>query len=108
MATPDSDTECTACPPHAERCAHWGPFVVRLYPPSKWDAALSRWGVEGPGVIDVERSRREGVPETSMFLAHESTYSGRHDNRDHALLDFESRAQAMRLYEVPTQRPRGG
>ncbi len=73
---------------------------MRLYPPSRFDPRLTQWGVEGPGLIDAERSRREGLPAHSMYLPSESGYSGRHDDREHALLDFEARAETMRAYQV--------
>ncbi len=102
-AEPDqtaASRECQVCPGQVEQCAHWGLFVVRLYPPSRFDPRLGQWGVEGPGVIDAERSRREGLPLYSMYLPDAARFSGRHDDQEHATLDFEVRAKAMRAYEV--------
>ncbi len=95
--------ECPICPRQVDRCAHWGPFVVRLYPPSRFDPRLTQWGVEGPGIIDEGRSRREGLPAHSMYLPSDTGYSGRHADHGHAVLDFETRAASMRRYDVPDE-----
>ena len=73
---------------------------MRLYPPVPGDPRLEVWGVEGPGVIDPERSRREGASANAMYIAGPA-FSGRHESREHAELDFETRAEAMRRYEPP-------
>ena len=83
------------------RCAHWGRYVVRLYPPSRFDARLVEWGVEGPGVIDREQSQRDGAPEWSMYLPEAGAFSARHADEEHATLDFDARTEAMRRYALP-------
>ena len=106
MSAVDDDSnprECSVCPSLVVRCAHWGRYVVRLYPPSRLDPRLKEWGVEGPGIVDPQRARREGAPKWSMYLPEAGRFSSRHPDEGHAKLDFEARAEAVRRYRVPDE-----